>query len=296
MADVWEPVNGVFTASASWLSWPAFLDKFEWFPFFMATVGALAGAWFGARAAQKFAKSSRSEDELIKEIRSCNLGISLAIYTFEIVRSLNEIVHPLHTNYLRALRDHLDAQSKGGRLANPRYELEGFSVVTPPIDALRKIVYEDITASTNALRAMPSLEHALESAKTAIEARNNLLENFRHKRFPDGFDLYGMYFGAIVGEEAHRDYPDTVKHLGDATNEMLFFSELLCIELHRHACALREQHREFSKAPVTIRMLRLRGEAESYQAALREKYGAWFDATLPVEETERSSWWQFWRK
>ncbi|MDD2135656.1 hypothetical protein [Pseudomonas kurunegalensis] len=293
---LWEPVGGVFTASASWLPRLSELESLGNSSFFTTVFGALAGAYFGAWAAQKIAKRSKRADELIKEIRSCNLGISLAIYTFEIARSLHDAVDPLRTNYQRAFKAHLDAQEKGERLTNPRYELEGWSIVRPPVDALRKILYEDITASTNALRAMPSLDHAVDSAITAVNTRNALLEDFRHRRFPESFGLYEMYFGMVVKGEMHRDYPDTISHLGDASDEMLFFSEVLCKELHQHACSLREEHRAYSKDPVVIRMLKLGDKSEAYQVIIREKYSSWFEATSRVEEEMPRRWWQFWRK
>lgn len=289
MTVLWESIGGVFTASAPWAPFPgSSIDYRSWL---MAMAPALAGAWFGAWAAQKTAKDSKNQDELLKEIRSCNLGVSLAIYTFEIARSLHEIFHPIYVNYLDDLAIQKDAHENGKKVQKPRYELAGSNTLTTPIDSLRKVVFEDITSPTNALRAMLALTHAVEDANSAIQLRNSVLEDFRNKKFPEGFGLHEMYFGLSINGQMYWDYRHSIENIAQASDEILFFAEVLCNELHDQACALRERHRRFSKEPVNIRMLRLGDESEAYQASLREKYKGWFGLTLPTEQRARR-WWQ----
>lgn len=125
----------------------------------------------------------------------------------------------------------------------------------------------------------------------AIQLRNTVLEDFRHKRFPDGFGFNEMYFGLRVNGAAHWDYRNSIENLAEASDEMLFFAEVLCNELHEHACTVRERHRLYSKEPVAIKLLRFGDTSEAYQATLREKYKGWFGLTVPTEVRTRRRWW-----
>ncbi|MBV4537906.1 hypothetical protein [Pseudomonas urmiensis] len=291
---LWGPVNGVFTASASWLPNLDFLDKFQWFPFILtataALITALIGARRGALAAQKIAKNHKQHEELIKEIRACNAGITISTFMLDYAVGVYEVAHPMRENYLESMRLH----NLGTPVITPQ-EVRGISASTPPIVELRKIIFEDVTAPVSALRAIMSLSQAVEHAVNAIESRNELLEKFRSNQYPDGFGFTEMYYGIPVGGVAHRDYHDIVMNLAETSDEMLFFSEVLCVELYEHASALRKSLKTFSKEPVVVRKLLLRPDAEARQVRVREKYKDWYASMKPIQDMRRK-WWQFWRK
>lgn len=63
-------------------------------------VGALAGAYFGAWAAQRNAASSKLRDELLSEIRSANRGIFLGLSILNVALSMKrQLISPLKVSY-----------------------------------------------------------------------------------------------------------------------------------------------------------------------------------------------------
>ena len=298
MTDLWEPVGGVFWKVAPTLTSFDFVENFEWFAFFMTIVGTLVGAGFGARYGAKsthsIAHRAKSQDELLREIRSCNVGLSLASFTFDVAIVVHQLAKPLRDKYEDALQAHSEALSKGAPIPTALLDVRDVSLAMPPIGALTKIVYEDITAPTKALRAMMSLSQSLEQTNDAIESRNALLENFRNNKFPEGFGFIDMYFGLPINGIAHRNYRDNIVNLSEASDKLLFLSERLCLELYEHACALRARLKNFSKEPVTLRKFILGPEAEAQQVLIREKFKDWAKAYAPAEKETRRRWWR-WR-
>lgn len=137
-----------------------------------ALITALIGARRGALAAQKIAKNHKQHEELIKEIRACNAGITISTFMLDYAVGVYEVAHPMRENYLESMRLH----NLGTPVITPQ-EVRGISASTPPIVELRKIIFEDVTAPVSALRAIMSLSQAVEHAVNAIESRNELLEN-----------------------------------------------------------------------------------------------------------------------
>lgn len=299
MADLWGPVNGVFTASApeTWAHKLAFLDKFEWFPFVMtaaaAFVTALVGAWVGAKAAGRIAKRNKQLDVVTDEIRANNMAMLLAQQVFKLGLALKiDAVKPMTDAYNKARTEYLDPKiSKISEAQN----LQKVNVINPAIDTLRTCALERITLPGQAIRAVLQVVESLECLNRSLASRNELADLFMHKQFPPGMSFLSMYLG-VPSEDGtcHTGYMDNMKSMARYTDEVVFFSLTLCQMLDEHGVKLRKESKKLAKSEVAINRFRLAPGIPEGIIPDAKSYAKWFAGYEP--HVDRKKWWQFWRK
>lgn len=99
MSNLWEPVAGVYWSAVPLMSNLDLTRGFSGASFITTLVGALSGAFFGAWAAQRIAKSNKVQDDIIKEIRSVNAAIMLGQFIFNCaVATKKQCSEPLKKN------------------------------------------------------------------------------------------------------------------------------------------------------------------------------------------------------
>lgn len=239
MTQVWEPVNGVFTASASWV--PSLDFSIDYWSLFTTVVGALAGAWLGAWAAQRIAGNHKLRDELQKELRSTNAGIMLSHTITNVAYALKkQHIKPLKDSYDRdCLSFELYKQAKANGIGDAPFEmapnLDRLEEVAPPISALQNIVMGQISTTGRAIASVTALADAVGNLNDTLRGRNNLLERIKEDKLPQGAQIEHFYLGLPYAPgKANMEYRCYVQALWLYTNDVIFFSMKLSEDLRKH--------------------------------------------------------------
>ncbi|MFJ4154973.1 hypothetical protein ACIPZF_09185 [Pseudomonas sp. NPDC089752] len=293
MAGLWEPVGGVYTASASW--WPNldFLEKLSNSPLLIAVVGGLLGAGFGAWAAGRIAKRSKQHDAINTEIRNTNLAMLLAQQAFNIGLGLKvSAIKPLTDAYTKARSEYLDPVN-GGKVSETQ-NLQKISPINPPVEALRTIVLEKLTLKGPAIRAGLEVVDAVHCLNRTLTVRNELADMLLHNQLPRGMNFEHMYFGIEKDGHRHEGYSDTIRDIARFTDDLLFFSMTLCQHLDERGVELGRRCKKLGMGEVSTLRFRLADDVVKGMIPSAEPYRMWLDRFQ--EEVGRKKWWPVWSK
>lgn len=301
---LWEPVNGVFTASASWLPRLDFWDKFEWFPFFMATIGALAGAWFGAWAAQRIAAKNKLREDMQKEIRDTNVAIVLALGVVNSGAMLKrQQVRPLVISYESdcALCQKIMGKAPSERQVGerPKFSLLEIHEIAPPVHRLEDLVHRHLTTIGRALDSATQLSDSVANLNAALRHRNSLIEKFKRDDFPKGAQKEHFYFGLPYDNgQTNTEYGDTISGIGCYTDDVIFFASKLCEDLGGHGESLLRIYRRLKLGGVAPSINQVDLSAAKSAGLIPDDidYEAWTSGFSKIPAELPTSWWQFWHK
>ncbi|KWV83229.1 hypothetical protein PFL603g_01385 [Pseudomonas fluorescens] len=90
MTDLWEPINGIYTATVPLFPWAASLPNIDAVQWGSALISAGFGAGIGAWMAGRIARSAKLRDELLAELRSIDVAITLCISVIDMAGSLKK--------------------------------------------------------------------------------------------------------------------------------------------------------------------------------------------------------------
>lgn len=213
--------------------------------FTTSLLGALAGAAFGAWAAQRIAERGKLREELLREIRNTNAATVLA---FNICNSLFQLkrqyVHELKTNYEEQKKKAQEFHSQlvlGKVPENTMFQFQAdlqiFQIPSLPVSLLEEIAFQRLSVAGRALMLLPTLKQAIEGLQSSVMKRNALIENYRDLEGSQKFAA--LYFGQPYAT-GHLDleYPGTIEVIHDNTDYGIFFSKLLCSDLGEHGMDL----------------------------------------------------------
>lgn len=304
MAGLWEPVNGVFTASASWGARSDFWDKFEWFPFIMtataALITALIGAWLGAWAAQRIAGRSKLRDELQKELRSTNTGIMLA-------HTIANLAYALKKQHIKALKESYDDDCKAFELYKQKVamgngpaafqmapNLNRLDEITPPISALQNIVMGKISTTGRAIASVTALADAVKNLNDALKGRNELILIIKEDRLPAGAEIHHFYFGMPYAKgKANLEYGCYVQALSLYTDDAIFFSMKLCDDLREHGIHVAKKYKkEFREESLGVSSFVWDKAEQEGLLPKDEDYESWLSGFQSAPEKKTFNKWQ----
>ena len=204
---------------------------------------SLAGAFAGAYAAQKIAENSKVRDELISEIRFTNNGLVLALT----ISNLAIAIKKQHVSKLKASYDADVARAKA-HMARVRSGTIGHNSpltlsmdfitlqeIAPPIAALHDIVLGKIATSAKAIATVTALADGITNLNAALRRRNDLITDYKAKKFPDGARIQDLYLGLEYGDaKVNNEYGNTLHGIHSYMDDVIFFGMTLCEELQRH--------------------------------------------------------------
>lgn len=254
--------------------------------FTTSLVGALAGAYAGAYAAHKISERSKERADFQTQIRNTNAAITLSFMVLNAAISLKK----------QQTKGLCDAYFK------KKAELEGFlqklkaedispdipfefqadlrSIPFPavPIDALRSLVYEKLSVSARPLALVATLAGALSSLADTTANRNGLIANFKELS-PQVREaaLPALYFGCSYGEgHVSTEYLDTMTGLQNLTDDVIFFSHLLCKDLATHGNKVLDKFKsQFKVVLEQIHAIELLPEKTENLIPPDEQYSEW---------------------
>jgi len=254
--------------------------------FTTSLVGALAGAYAGAYAAQKIAERSKERAEFQSQIRNTNAAITLSFMVCNAAISLKkQQTKVLCETYFKkqAELESLIKKRKLGEISSDvLFEFQADLRIVPipvvPINGLRALVYEKLSVSGRPIALVPTLDGALSSLAETIENRNSLIASFKQLS-PRARDtaLPALYFGRPYGDgHVSTEYFDTMTGLKNQTDDVIFFSRLLCEELAEHGNRVLEKFKsQFKGVMDQINAFELSPEKTAGLIPPNEQYSEW---------------------
>lgn len=234
-----------------WLSWEngaAVLNS----AFTISLVGALAGAYAGARAAQVIAERSKERELLLAQIRANNAATMVCFSAFNAGASLKkQHVQPMYEEFERAKADlqvFKEQRATGQRQGNAEYvfvaDMRTFAVPSSPIETLKDLVFNKISAYGRPLALVSVLEQTFTGLKEAVSKRDTLIHRFASGAVPKEL-FHNYYFGTrLPSGDTNQEYPDLISAIHSYVDDITFFGSLLCADLIAHG---HQAHAAFSK-------------------------------------------------
>lgn len=231
--------------------------------FITSLIGALAGAYFGATAAQRIAERSKYREELLREMRNTNAAITLA---YEVcgaflrlkkqhVKSLKESYDAQKADLIEFMRKRDAGEIPQGLVFDFKADLETLQPQALPMDTLRAVVFERLSIVGRQLNLVVTLTQTVESLMESLTKRNSLIESYKVEVAKDKQRLVPLYFGLPFGEGlVNREYPDMIAAIYSQTDAGIFFGSLLCKDLHEHGKQLSDAFKKkFKNDPPCIK-------------------------------------------
>ncbi|MDH6300987.1 hypothetical protein [Polynucleobacter sphagniphilus] len=215
--------------------------------FVIAAFGSAAGAYYGAKAAQKIIEDGRGREELLKAISSTNIAITLSYNICNaLLTSKKQFIKPLHDDYEREkvlLQNFNQSLALGtiplGSQHNFTANLQTFPLPKIPVESLQKSIFENTSMTSALLSVFSILSLSADGLQMSVDNRNRLITLYKSR--PHGSLTAAEYFGLASGSLVNEDYPTTLAAIVAQTDDAIFFSHLLCVELHEHGMSLSEK-------------------------------------------------------
>lgn len=212
--------------------------------FIIAAIGSAAGAYYGAKAAQKIIENGRGREELLKAINSTNIAITLSYNICNtLLTSKKQFIKPLHDDYEaeKVLLQNFNQKLALGAIPlgsqhNFTANLQTFPLPKLPVESLQKSIFENSTMTSALLSVFSVLSLSADGLQMSIDNRNRLIVFYKSR--PSGSLTAAEYFGLASGNQINEEYPTTLAAIVTQTDDAIFFSHLLCVELHKHGKSL----------------------------------------------------------
>lgn len=210
--------------------------------FTIAFVGGLTGAIGGALGAQYIAERMKRRGELLRELRSTNAAI---VTCFSICNAALMLKHqhvkPMHDEFekQKAESDDLYRKRAAGEMPGKHShqftaDMRTFPAPVVPMNTLKTLVFERISAYGRLLALVSVLEQSLVGLTRAIDHRDRLIQRFQSGTIPKEIFAH-HYFGLKqTNGDTNQEYSDTVAAIFSYVDDVAFFSSLLCGDLIKH--------------------------------------------------------------
>jgi hypothetical protein len=217
----------------AWAAITSFLDS----PFVSAFLSALAGAGVGAWAAQRIAGKEAKRAELLSMLRQANAVLVLAYTVANNTLALkNQHVSALTNQYLadRQLALEIAERLSRGEQPPPSRTQADFTKITPhslPLDALRNLMFSGNVMPGKALALATMVDQAAAELSHVISLRNELIDGLKNSKAPDHVKWHDYYGVKHPDGNTNAMYADCMEAIKLYTDDLIFFSSELAIEL-----------------------------------------------------------------
>jgi len=263
MADLWEPINGVYTATTPLSPWVISLSSTDAVQWGSALISAGFGAGIGAWMAGRIAKSAKLRDELLAELRSIDVAITLCISVIDLPGSLKkQYVLEFLNKYASDLARFADYKDSAKRERPFQLSINHtkFQAIAPPTVELQNLILKDMSISPNGVKSIISLADAVGNLNSMIDAYNALLEMFRNGGLPAGFSPEHYYLALPVVGVVNNEYGSAVQGIATYTDDVIFFACKLSECLTSRGVKVRDRYEELSGEKRLIRRMGSIGE------------------------------------
>lgn len=224
--------------------------------------GALLGAWAGAWAAQRITERIKDKEQLVGQIRAANSAIMSAFVICNVILSLKkQHTQGLYNNFCKqkeALQHHHAGLATGTIAAGTPFEFQADFRSLPmplvPIDTLKVQAYEKLSINGRPLALVSSLVGALDSLRSSMHLRNELIDRFKNLSPAEMALLPALYFGLPYGGgHVSTEYSDSVNAIRLYTDDVIFFGHLLCKDLEEYGNQVSNEYESrFRKKTIKV--------------------------------------------
>jgi len=228
--------------------------KFGESNFATALVGSLAGAFFGAWAAQRSAAKAKRYDELLAEIRNTNAA---AILLYQIAGShlglKKQHVKALHDSYLEGMNNWqlFDAARRSGTVPPQQVfqfnaDLQMLRPLRSPADEVQKLVFSQTSLPPQILVGTSTLFSTMQSLDECLKGRNDLIDEWKKRGI--GVSPW-EYFATPRDNVVDARYKSYVEAIYSQTDDVIEFSKTIADKLYGHAISIRSVLRSEYREP-----------------------------------------------
>lgn len=260
----------------------------------IAFVGGLTGAFGGALGAQRIVERSKQRDEWLRELRNTNAATMVAFSACNAaLATKKQHVEPLRTGFNEARAALLKFQSEratGQRQGNTEYhvqlDLRVFPAPVVPMETLKSLVFEKLSAVGRPLALVSVLEQSLAGARDAAARRELLVERFASGGIPENL-IANFYFGLkLPNGHLSQEHPDLVEGIYSYMDDIAFFSALLCADLMAHGNRLHAAFtKRFGMGAPRVSSVDFSGPRKSGLIPPDSQYSDWLRAFTEIEGT-----------
>lgn len=265
--------------------------------FAIAFVGGLTGAFGGALGAQHIVERSKRRDELLKELRNTNAATMVAFSICNAAMALKkQHVQPMYEQFVRD-NDAIHAfkeQRAAGQLPGTEYrfmaDLRSFPAPTVPIETLKGLVFEKISAYGRPLALVSVLDQSLVGLREAIVKRDAIAQRVKSGSILSE-QVTHHYFGwPLSNGDTNQEYPDLVAAIHTYVDDIVFFSTLLCTDLISHGNKARAAFtKKFGKGAPKVSTVDLSSPREKGLIPPEAQYADWINAFMEHDSGSRTN-------
>lgn len=216
--------------------------------FVIAFIGGLTGAFGGALGAQHIVERSKKREELLRELRNTNAAIMVSFTISNAVLALKkQHVQPMYESFMaekenlrKFQEDPSIQQLHGKRQYHLTADFRSFPAPITPIETLQELLFHKISAYGRPLALAAVLEQSLIGLKDSITKRDSLAQKFGNGEIPS--ELIAQYYLGLPlpNNDINQEYPDLVEAIHSYSDDIIFFSTLLCADLVEHGERIHE--------------------------------------------------------
>lgn len=266
--------------------------------FVTSLLGALAGAFAGATAAQRIAERSKHREELLREMRNVNAAIALAFgicntllaLKKQHVKSLKETYDVQKAALLEFERQRNAGEIQRDKVFKLKSDLQTLNPQSFPMDTLRMVVFERLSIIGRPLNLVVTLSQTVQNLEESLSKRNSLIESYKTVLANDTQHISTLYLGLPYGEgHINLDYPGTIDAIYSQTDDGIFFSNLLCKDLHAHGNRLADEFKKkFKDNPPCISEVDFTAVSTIELMPDEKNYADWTKAFVTKPRTDSS--------
>jgi hypothetical protein len=201
-----------------------------------SAMGALAGAAAGAWAAQQIADRGKVREEALKELRSINAANTLA---FSLANAyINLKVQHVSDMWHTFQRDKAAAEKAQATKTEIHLNVDLQTLDPPPVSItdIKRMVLDHTTPPTRALALLDVLERTITQLNAFLTKRNVLATAIKANGGQiDPRAYFGIRRGNIIDQTVETMIGAILSH----TDECIFFSTNLCLELSERGQTLK---------------------------------------------------------
>lgn len=262
--------------------------------FVIAFVGGLAGALGGALGAQHIIERSGRRAELLRELRNTNAATMVGFSIVNAALALkNQHVQPMYEKFQsdKAALAKLEADRAAGQLVPGTQfpfvaDLRSFPAPIVPIETLKALVFDKISAQGRALALVSVIEQSLVGLHNTIGHRDAMCRRFQSGAIPNQ-QIPHYYFGLPLPSGTNQEYPDLVETIHEYLDDLVFFAALLCEDLNSHGKAVRKAFFEtFGKEAPKAAAADFSGPRKSGLLPPDKNYADWLKAFATKDANE----------
>jgi len=260
----------------------------------IAVIGGFTGAIGGALGAQRIVERSRRREERLKELRYTNAAIIVAHTVCNAALALKkQHVQTMREDFIKSRADLESFKAKrNANLIPPNVEfnlhmdMRNYPAPIVPIETLKHIVFQEISAVGRPLALVAVIEQSLIGLGAAIAKRDALIQRFSSGEIPEDKRLH-YYFGLpLQGGHVNQEYPDLVEAIYSHVDDLAFFGYQLCTDLMKHGAKVREAliAEKSSKQVPHVSEVDYSGPKKTGLIPPDSQYGDWVNAFLERPE------------